>query len=158
MATTTGLEQHLAVLEARLNELFDKVDERFTQQTAEVQSTGIKTATLAEQFQGITNEVAQMPERVKAVIAEQQTFVMERNRTVDETMARVQDMMNQLNNGLSATRGDLNAVQAEVSSGSARPSGGGQRSLIDPKTFTLTIFDGDKNESKQTGQVEGGNQ
>ena len=149
IATTTGMEQRLAELERRLNELFGKVEERFTSQGSEIQNSGVKLAALISEFQGVSNETTQMPDRMRAVISEQQTFVVEKHRAFDDNMGRIQEMMNQMNNGIATMRGDLNSVKAEVTAGSSRPSSGGGRSLIDPKTFKLTVFDGDKHENKQ---------
>ena len=62
--TITGLEQRLASFEARLNDLFSKVETRFEQQQNQIHEIGVKVTAAAEQVSGCNGELSQVHDRV----------------------------------------------------------------------------------------------
>jgi hypothetical protein len=144
-ATVGGMENRLAQMETKLVELFTKADERLAQQAGQIQATEVKFATL-------DGKLTQMPEQLKAIIDEHRVHTTEKNKGTDEALKNASDIVMDMKAGIQTMRHELNSVQSQVDAGGGAPSGGsggGKRSLIDPKTFKLLTFDGDKHESKQ---------
>jgi len=145
-ATVGGMENRLAVMETRLIELFTKTDEKLVQQADQIQETQVKIATL-------DGKLTQMPEQLKVIIDEHRAHAAEKSRATDEALQKASDVVMDMKTGIQAMRTDLNSVQSQVDAGGGSASGGGngggKRSLIDPKTFKLLTFDGDKHETKQ---------
>ena len=90
--TINGLEQRLGAFESRLNDLFSKVETKFEQQQNQIHEVGVKVTAAAEQVSGCNGELSQMPERVnesvKGMLQEQQNFVQERCRYMEQINGR----------------------------------------------------------------------
>ena len=151
--TISGLEQRVGAFEARLHELFSKVETKFGQQQNQIHEIGVKVTAPAGQVSGCNGELSQMPgrinEQVKNLLQEQQHGAQERFRYIEQINGQTHAGVQQINEVLGGLRSEVNVVQHEVSTSAGHSGGGGKRSLIDPKTFKFKICEGAENESRQ---------
>ena len=147
IANVTALGSRLQTFESRLNELFEKVESKFTEQHSAIDEINARIPVMVEQMTRIGADAKThgdtMESKVSGIIVESRDLFINRAKQLEDAHVETTEAVKTLNQISIQTRADLNAMAAH--GGAPTQSGkGGHRKLIDAKNFTLKVFDGDR--------------
>ena len=101
VATNGVLEQRLASFEARLNDLFSKVDTKFAEHSGQFLETNGKLGIINEQMQNHLAHINRMsndlPAQMKALLDESKTLTMDKANQMETLRQQTTDAVTQLN-------------------------------------------------------------
>ena len=150
---TTDLASRLAGMEARLNELFGVVENRFREEAQNIMETKLKSEAnsgIAERLQmDITQIKSEMegmkievPQRLADILTESKENITGQVRTMETAFQEAKDAYQRLNVQTSSIKVEVTRLGTNAASGGG--GGFGKKKIIDLKPFKIEKLDGDK--------------